>query len=65
MKQYTKVQRIRFSEEQVKSLVILKEKYRIKPSSFIRQAIKEKIQRDLPGIIKQIERGKQNKECPF
>lgn len=50
-----------FSEKQIKTFEKMKSKYKIDVSDFVRQAIKEKIERDLPKLIE-----KQNKRiCPF
>jgi len=49
MKQYTERQVIMISEEQANSLKVLK-KYNVNVSQFVRQAIKEKIQREWRGI---------------
>lgn len=60
MKQLTKIRSIRFTEQQDNSLQIL-ETYNVDVSHFIRQATKEKLQRDWPSI-------KEKKEkiyCPF
>lgn len=61
MNQLTEIQTIRFSKEDVKLLNRLKE-LKIKQTAFIRIALREKIQRDLPKILKK----ENNKEyCPF
>ena len=52
MKQYTKIKTFRVSEKQNETLNKLKQKYNIKLQVFIREAIREKIQRDFP-IIKE------------
>jgi len=49
MKQYTERQVIMISEVQANSLKVLK-KYNVNVSQFIRQSIKEKLQRDWKGI---------------
>lgn len=60
MKQLTKSKTIRFTETQMNSLSIL-ENYNINVNRFIREAIKEKLQRDWKSI-----KEKKNKEyCPF
>ena len=46
MKHYTKIHRVRITELQDKTLRILKEKYKINPAHFIRQAISEKLERE-------------------
>lgn len=60
MRQYTKIQNIRVSEIQYKSLKILESKG-VNVSQFIRLAIKEKINRDWKTI-----KIKEKKDvCPF
>ena len=60
MKQYTERQVTMISKTQSKSLSILKT-YNVNISQFIRQAIKEKLQRDWKSIKEE-----KNKEfCPF
>lgn len=60
MKKLTNIQSIRFSDEQIKSLQILKD-HNVVVSRFIRQAVKEKIQRDW----KNIKESKNREYCPF
>lgn len=60
MKKLTNIQSIRFSDEQIKSLQILKA-HNVVVSRFIRQAVKEKIQRDW----KNIKESKNREYCPF
>lgn len=55
MKQYTERQVIMISQTQAQSLAKLKE-YGVNVSQFIRQATKEKIQRDWPQIKERKER---------
>ena len=60
MKKYTNRQVIMISDVQANTLQILKQ-YNVNTSQFIRQAIKEKLQRDWRGIKEE-----HNKEyCPF
>tara|TARA_R110002012_G_scaffold223933_1_gene395942 strand:+ start:1599 stop:1781 length:183 start_codon:yes stop_codon:yes gene_type:complete len=60
MRKYQKTKVIRISETQHNTLVKMKS-YNVDVSEFIRQAIKEKIQRDFKDIIP-----KPKKEyCPF
>jgi predicted CopG family antitoxin len=60
MKNYTKTKVIRISENQHKTLVKMKS-YNVDVGEFIRQAIKEKIQREYQDLIP-----KPKKEyCPF
>lgn len=56
--------RIRLSDE---DLVLLNElkKRRIKPTTFIRNAIREKISKDLPKIIESESERKSKEYCPF
>lgn len=60
MKQLTKSKTIRFTETQMNSLVIL-ENYGINVNQFIRQSVKEKLQKDW----KQIKESKNKDKCPF
>ena len=60
MKNYTKVKVLRISETQHKTLVKMKS-YNVDVSKFIRDAIKEKIQREYVQLVT-----KPKKEyCPF
>ena len=60
MKQYTQTKVIRISESQLKTLQKMKS-YNVDVCEFIRQAIKEKIQREYSNLIP-----KTKKEyCPF
>jgi hypothetical protein len=58
--QKTTIHKVRLTENQANSLKILK-LYNVNISQFIRQAIKEKLQRDW----KQIKETKQDHKCPF
>jgi hypothetical protein len=60
MSQLIKSKTIRFTENQMESLTIL-EQYGINVNQFIRQAIKEKLERDW----KSIKQNKQKTKCPF
>ena len=60
----TKIQTIRFSEDDLKLLNELK-KYKIKPHAFIRIALREKLNKDLPEIIKREKYLKSKEYCPF
>lgn len=51
MNQLTKIQRFRFSENTVQKLDLL-HKYGINKSKFVRQAIDEKLNRELPDFMK-------------
>lgn len=56
----THIHKVRLTEQQYNSLQVLKS-YNVNTSQFIRQAIKEKLQRDWKSIKEQ-----RNKEyCPF
>ncbi len=56
--------RIRLSSNDLQLLNELK-KHRIKPTTFIRKAIREKIERELPKLI-EAETIRKNKDyCPF
>lgn len=60
MKKLTKSKTVRFTETQINSLKIL-ESYNVNLNRFIREAVKEKLQRDWENI-------KEKKEkifCPF
>ena len=48
-----------FSKEQIKTFVKMKRKYGIDPSKFVREAIKEKLEREYPTITKE------KQFCPF
>lgn len=54
---------------QKKTLTILRDKYKIKTSAFIRSAIREKLNREKPTIFKQYrevqEYLKNYNDCPF
>ena len=60
MMKKTVIHKVRLSENQANSLNILKS-YNVNISQFIRQAIKEKLQRDW----KSIKQNKQKTKCPF
>jgi len=53
MKQYTEVQTFKVSKEMDNWLGILKTKYHIKTSTFIRNAIIEKLKKDVPKLREQ------------
>jgi len=57
----TEVYVIRVSKQQKETLKKLKDKYNIHPNLFIRQAIKEKINRDYKELREKIK----IKDCPF
>ena len=64
MKKYTELMQVRISEKQKYYLSILHEKYKINSSEFIRQAIEEKMQRDIKNIRIKFKENKSVK-CPF
>ncbi len=56
--------RIRLSDNDLLLLKQLKS-LRIKPTTFVRNAIREKIERDLPKIIESENKRKDKIKCPF
>ena len=50
MKQYTELYPIKISKDCKKKLQLLKSKYRIVPSHFVRDAIDEKLEKELPQL---------------
>ena len=65
MKQLTEIVRFRFTKEIVNYLHVLKTVYHIKTSQFVRDAIIEKLERDMPKIRNDYKK-KQSKIClPF
>ena len=60
----THIQRFRFSQGDMILFAELK-KNRINVSSFVRNAIREKIQRELPKIIESQNKRKSKEYCPF
>ncbi len=56
--------RIRLSNNDLLLLNELK-KLRIKPTTFIRKAIREKIERELPKLIESENKRKNTEYCPF
>jgi hypothetical protein len=56
--------RIRLSDNDLLLLKQLKA-LRIKPTTFIRNAIREKIERDMPKIIELENKRKEKIKCPF
>lgn len=63
MAQLTETYRVRFSKQQANSLEVLKD-HNVIISKFIRQAVREKIQRDWKHIKKEFKESKADK-CPF
>jgi len=64
MKLLTKTRRIRFSENDILLMASLK-KYKIKPTTFLREAFREKIHRDKPKILEQEKNRLYKIDCPF
>jgi len=62
--QLTKVQRIRMTTDMVKQLEGLKA-FGLKPSTFIREAINEKMKRDTPKLLVEQQRKSNLIKCPF
>lgn len=58
------IQRFRFTQNDVLLFVELK-KNRVNVSSFVRKAIREKIERDLPKIIELENKRNEKITCPF
>lgn len=64
MKQLTEIQTIRFSKKDIELMNELK-KLKIKPDQFIRISFREKVEKEIPHLIK-LEEAKNKKEyCPF
>jgi hypothetical protein len=64
MSKLTHIQRFRFSKNDMLLFAELK-KNRVKISSFMRTAFREKIERDLPKLIEQEKNNKNKIYCPF
>lgn len=64
MKLLTKTIRIRFSENDLLLMKSLK-KYRINPTTFIREAFREKIKKDKPKILEDEQNRINRIKCPF
>lgn len=60
----SKSYRIRLSDEDLQLLNKLK-KLRIKPTTFLRNAFREKIKRELPKLIETENKRKEKIKCPF
>ena len=56
--------RIRLSDDDLLLLKQLKS-LRIKPTTFLRNAFREKIQRELPKLIEYENKSKEKIKCPF
>ena len=61
MKQPLVNKSFKLSEEEIYYLKVLKEKYNIKVNQFVRAAIIEKLQRDVPKIRE----NNKKQDCPF
>lgn len=57
-------ERLRLSEDD-KMLLNRLRQLRVKPSSFLRQAFREKIKRDMPALLKEEQKRKEKQYCPF
>jgi len=64
MAKLTEIQTIRFSKDDILLMNELK-RYRIKPDQFLRIALREKLHRDLPILLKEEEKRKSKEYCPF
>lgn len=64
MKLLTKARRYRLTEYEFSRLELLK-KYNVKESQFVRQAISEKFERDLPRLVSEQKRMEDFIKCPF
>lgn len=58
------IQRFRFTQNDMLLFAELK-KNRVNISSFVRKAIREKIERDLPKLIESETKRKNKQYCPF
>jgi hypothetical protein len=65
MKQPLKNKSFKLSEDEIYYLAVLKEKYKIKVNQFVRKAIVEKLERDVPVIRKEYNRKLKKEYCPF
>ena len=61
MQHFTERKTFCFSKHQIKTMKKLKEKYHLDLQDFVREAIKEKIERERPGLI----RKESVRVCPF
>jgi hypothetical protein len=64
MKLKTEYQTFRFTSEQTETLNKL-HKFRVKKSDFVRDAIREKIERDYPKLLSEKRRLDNLVKCPF
>lgn len=64
MSKLTHIQRFRFTQNDVLLFLELK-KNRINISSFVRKAIREKIERELPKLIEKESKRNNKIKCPF
>ena len=53
-----------FSDDDIKLMNELK-RFKIKPSQSIRLALRDKLSRDLPGLLKEEQKRKDKEYCPF
>jgi len=65
MRQRLKNKTFKLSEDELYYLYFLKNKYHIKINQFVRNAIIEKLQRDMPEIRKEYLKNKNKEYCPF
>ena len=61
MAQLTEIHSFRISKKQKETLTKMNKQYKIKVDWFIREAIKEKIEKDYKSLIEKIKKS----ECPF
>jgi hypothetical protein len=64
MNKLTHIQRFRFTQDDVLLFAELK-KNKVKISSFVRKAIREKTERDMPKIIEKETKRLEKIKCPF
>jgi len=64
MSKLTHIQRFRFTKNDMLLFTELK-KNRVNISSFVRKAIREKIERELPKLIKAENKRNEKIRCPF
>ena len=64
MNKLTHIQRFRFTQDDVLLFAELK-KNKVKISSFVRKAIREKTKRDMPKIIEKETKRLEKIKCPF
>ena len=64
MAKLTEIQTIRFSKDDILLIDELK-RLKIKPDQIIRLAFREKLNRDLPILLKEEQKRKSKEFCPF